>query len=187
MQDDLIRRARIGDQRAFQQLVESYSAIGWRTARVLLSNPDLVEDVLQEAWIDAWSGLPRFHEDRPFRPWLLAIIANRCRMAIRRQSISTVPLEYISIDEVIDPDDPLESLLVQESGIELQDVLAKLPIEQQRVLELRFFAELDLAEIALITDTPLGTVKSRLHRALHTLRTRLQMTALLNPHMEETR
>jgi RNA polymerase sigma-70 factor (ECF subfamily) len=187
MQDDLIRRAMSGDQGAFQQLVESYSAIGWRTARVLLSNHSLVEDVLQEAWIDAWRGLPRFQQDRPFRPWLLAIIANRCRMAIRHQSISTVPLEHISIDEVIGDDGPLESLLLQETGIELQDILADLPIEQQRVLELRFFAELDLAEIALIIDTPLGTVKSRLHRALHTLRTQLQMTTVLHSHMEEKR
>ncbi len=60
-------------------------------------------------------------------------------------------LEDISIEEVIGADDPLESLLLQETDVELQDVLAKLPIEQQRVLELRFFAELDLAEIALIS------------------------------------
>ncbi len=113
----------------------------------------------EEAWLDAWRGLPRFQQDRPFCPWLLTIIANRCRMAIRRRSISTVPLEHISIDEVIGDDDPLEILLLRETDVELQDLLAKVQPGQQRILELRFFAELDLAEIALITDTPLGTVK----------------------------
>jgi len=155
MQDDLIRRAQIGDQRAFQQLVENYTAVGWRTACVLLANRALAEDVLQEAWVDAWRGLPRFQPHRPFRPWLLAIIANRCRMAIRRQSISMVSLEHAAIAGEIGADDPLDFALLQEANTELQRVLAKLPVEQQRVLKLRFFAELDLAEIALITETPL--------------------------------
>lgn len=187
MQDDLIRRAQMGDQQAFQQLVESYTAIGWRTARILLANRALAEDVLQEAWVDAWRGLPRFQQNRPFRPWLLAIITNRRRMAIRCQSISMVSLEHVSIDDAIDSDDPLESVLLQEADTELQDALAKLPAEQKRVLELCFFAELDLAEIAMITDTPLGTVKSRLHRALNTLRVQFQVTMAFHQYMEEKR
>ncbi len=186
MHDDLIRRAQMGDQRAFQQLVESYSDIAWRTARVLLANHVLAEDVLQEAWVDVWRGLPHFQQNRPFRPWLLTIIANRCRMTIRRQSISMVPLEQAPIDDVVGSDDPLKSVLLQEADTELQDILATLSIEQQRVLELRFFADLDFAEIALITDTPLGTVKSRVHRALSTLREQLQVT-VFHQYMEEKR
>lgn len=184
MQHDLIRRAQMGDQRAFQQLVENYTDSTWRTAYVLLANHVLAEDVLQEAWIDVWRGLPGFQPNRPFRPWLLTIIANRCRMVMRRQKISTVPLEYLPNDGMISSSDPLKFVLLQEADTELQEVLATLPDEQQRVLELRFFAELDIAEIALIIDIPLGTVKSRLHRALNTLRMRLQVTAF-HQYVEE--
>ncbi len=55
----------------------------------------------------------------------------------------------------------------------LHAVLMTLPAEQQHILELRFFADLELTEIALVLGIPLGTVKSRLHRALSVLRKRL--------------
>jgi len=71
-------------------------------------------------------------------------------------------------------DDVLEHSLHLEEDAELQLALTSLSAGQRRVLELRFYADLDLSEIALITNTPLGTVKSRLHRALNNLRTYLQ-------------
>ncbi|MEO6889206.1 MAG: sigma factor, partial [Ktedonobacteraceae bacterium] len=66
MEDDIIQRAQRGDQRAFQQLVEGYSDLAWRTARVLLAERAAAEDAVQEAWLDTWRGLPRFQLARPF-------------------------------------------------------------------------------------------------------------------------
>ena len=178
MEETIIRRAQMGDQRAFQQLTELYHDIAWRTARVLLSERTVAEDALQDAWLDVWRGLPRFQIYRPFRPWLLTIIANRCRMTARRQNITTVPLvDSSEVDGLFSTDDVLKYVLHQERGVELQAALIMLPSEQQRVLGLRFFAELELNEIALVMAIPVGTVKSRLHRALTALRTHFQVTS----------
>ncbi len=176
MEDIIIQRAQEGDQLAFQQLIEAYNALAWRTAQVLLPEQAVVEDVVQEAWLDVWRGLARFQRGRPFRPWLLTIVANRCRMTTRRHQPALASLDSADAQQLLSDDDVLGHVIRLEEDGELQLVLATVVAEQRQVLELRFFADLDLNEIALITDVPLGTVKSRLHRALNSLRQRLKST-----------
>ena len=174
--ENIILLAQKGDHQAFQRLVEEFHAVAWRTARVLLRDPALAEDVLQEAWIDAWRGLPRLRHPETFRSWLLSVVANRCLMTLRRSVPATVSLEN-GLDALALPGetgDALAQVLRQETSTDLHAAVAALPVEQQRVLELRYFADLELSEIALVTSLPLGTVKSRLHRALNALRASLQ-------------
>lgn len=176
MEDSIIQRAQMGDQLAFQQLIETYHVLAWRTAQVLLPERTAVEDVMQEVWLDVWRGLPRFQRSRPLRPWLLTIVANRCRMVARRRQPVQQQLDTAEVEQLLSVDDVLEHVLRLEEDIELRCALEIISAEQRRVLELRFFADLDLNEIALITNVPLGTVKSRLHRALHSLRQHLELT-----------
>lgn len=173
MEDRLIARAQAGDAAAFRALVERYSDVTWRTARVLMGEHGRAEDAAQEAWLDVWQGLHRFERGRPFRPWLLTLVANRCRMMARRHAPATVPLTPDDADLFPGVGDASDHALRGETGDELRAALAALPPDQRRVLELRYFADLDLAEIAAITGVPLGTVKSRLHRALGAARVAL--------------
>jgi RNA polymerase sigma-70 factor (ECF subfamily) len=172
-ESSIIRRAQTGDQRAFQQLVETYHALVWRTARALLGEAAAAEEVAQEVWLDVWRGLPTFRLDRPFRPWLLTVVANRSRKRARRHIVVTEPLDEVALEIDVDASDGLAHALKRERRQELAHKVASLPAEQSRVLALRYFADLDLAEIATVTGAPLGTVKSRLHRALAALRERL--------------
>lgn len=177
MDDDLVRSAATGDATAFRLLVERHGALTGRVARVLLRDPTAAEDAAQEAWVDAWRGLPRFRAGDPLRPWLLTLVANRCRKAVRRHTLSIVPLDSDAVDAWAADGDASQAALHRESAAELRTALATLPNNHQRVLELRYFAELDVAEIAAVTRTPVGTVKSRLSRALAALRERLQSPA----------
>ncbi|HEY7019554.1 MAG TPA: sigma-70 family RNA polymerase sigma factor [Ktedonobacterales bacterium] len=170
-ESSVIRRAQIGDQRAFQQLVETNHALVWRTARALLGDATAAEEVTQEAWLDVWRGLPAFRLDRPFRPWLLSVVANRSRKHARRHVVVAEPLDESTLESVAN--DGFSHVLKRERRQELAHKVASLPAEQSRVLALRYFADFDLAEIAAVTGAPLGTVKSRLHRALAALRERL--------------
>jgi RNA polymerase sigma-70 factor, ECF subfamily len=68
MEQEIVHRAREGDQTAFRSLVEIHAEVAWRAARVLLPDRAGAEDAVQEAWLDAWRGLPRFDPVRPFRP-----------------------------------------------------------------------------------------------------------------------
>lgn len=174
MEHELIARAQQGDTLAFRELVEQYNSLAWRTARVLLGDTARAEDATQEAWIDVWQNLHRFELGRPFRAWLLTLLANRCRMIARRHTPTVVPLTPDAADQLIGADTASEPALRHETGEELRAALAALPPDQQRVLELRYFADLDLAEIASVIDVPIGTVKSRLHRSLYAVRARLQ-------------
>jgi RNA polymerase sigma-70 factor (ECF subfamily) len=174
---NIILRAQRGDARAFQQIVEEYHRLLWRTARILLQDPTLTDDVLQEAWIDIWKGLPRIQNYLTIRAWLLTVVANRCRMTLRRTTLTTISLEN-EPDMLLltsDIEDVLEQVTRMEISTDIRCALGKLSIEQRHVLELRYFADLELNEIALVTAQPLGTVKSRQHRALQTLRTVLQV------------
>lgn len=172
--EDVIRRAQRGDQEAFQRLVESYAEVVWRTALVLLPSRTLAEQAIQEGWLDVWRGLSRYQPHRPFRPWLLTVIANRCRMEARNHDPIFVPLD--GIDQSTGSDPVAEQILQQELDTELHAIITTLPSEQQQVLELRYFAGLDLAEVALLLHIPLGTVKSRSHRGLQAIKA--QLTAL---------
>jgi len=171
-ESDLVRCAQSGDEAAFRQLVELYAALTERTARALLADRTQAEDAVQEAWLDAWRALPHFDPSRPFRPWILAISANRCRMLARKKALLTVPYG----DHMSGQPDGLSAeftqayIVGQARDDELERVLAMLDENRRQVVTLRFYADLSLEEIADVTGTPLGTVKSRLHRALEKLR-----------------
>src|SRR5690242_10361179 len=146
MEDILIARAQRGDATAFQRLVETYHEVAWRTARVMVPDYAMAEDAMQEAWFDAWKHLSTSQVGRPFRPWLLTLVANRCRKIAVARSKAPIPIEMTEANELID-EDTLQSLLRVEVNSQLNSVLASLSVEQRQVLELRFFADLELAEI----------------------------------------
>jgi RNA polymerase sigma factor (sigma-70 family) len=157
-----------GDAEAFRSLVYAYAPLTERTARVLLHSRERAEDAVQEAWLDVWRGLRGFDPDRPFRPWLLTVVANCCRMDLRRRGEEIhLPLEEgmgeATWDRHSDDGGPAD----------LVSALRALDNEQRRILALRYYADLKLEEIAELMELPLGTVKSRLHRTLAALRERL--------------
>jgi len=175
----LVRAARAGSEEAFDALVQRYHLLVLWTAQALLADAASAEDVAQEAWISAWRAFDRFDQTRPFRPWLLRIVTNCCRMHVRSAAFR-VALE--SADGALPSalpgeDDLLTQVIRREEIAALDVVIAALPSIQRQVIELRYLAELDLGEIAIVMELPLGTVKSRLHRALIALRQQMKMLA----------
>lgn len=171
--DELIARAARGDAEAFGAIVAAYADLTLRVAAALLADAAAAEDAAQEAWVDVWHGLPGFRSGQPFRPWLVTVVANRCRKQVRRRALATVRLETEQVDAARWREDDADAVLAAYPDPELERALADLSDEQRQVLGLRFGADLDLATIAHLTQTPLGTVKTRLRRALDTLRGRL--------------
>ena len=170
MDEDFIELARRGDSEAFHQIIISYHPLIWRMARTLLNNPAMAEDACQEIWIDAWRGLPSFTAGHAFRPWLLTIAAHRCHKLLRQRYQSQESFAATLMPDIADPATPLADIFHSETRQELYRAITLLPCEQQQVITLRYFADLDLAEIAAVLNVPIGTVKSRMHRAMVTLR-----------------
>lgn len=144
-----------------------------RTASLLGAGAD-AEDVVQESFVKAYTGLNRFREGSSFRPWLLQIVANETRnlhrSAGRRSArersawARTEPLLAAA-----DLDDPVFATISLERRAELLGGLARLSPDHRQVVTCRYLLDLDEAETAVVLGWPRGTVKSRLHRALRRL------------------
>lgn len=170
-----------GDREAFRRLVDREGpGVVAACARVLGDRHE-AEDVAQEAFVIAYRSLAAWRGDGPFGAWLARIAV---RLAVRRASrrkpvVWLDPLaaesdapgheRYRPSGGAHAPDPSAELLRVERDG-EIRAAVAALDEPYREVVALRFFAERSLAEIAEVTDRPLGTVKTHLHRGLARLR-----------------
>jgi RNA polymerase sigma factor (sigma-70 family) len=173
-ESELIRRAQRGDTHAYEELVNAYQGIAFRTAYLIARNASDAEDAAQDGFVKAWRALGRFREGAPFRPWLLRIVANeasnRRRSAGRRAGLA---LRAATAEPSGDAaPSPEAALLSSEQRAELLAAVDELPEEQRDVVALRYFLGLSEAEVAETLAIPQGTVKSRNARALERLRER---------------
>lgn len=164
-----IRQVLAGDREAFGRLVACYARRVHDLARRILRDPVEAEDAAQQAFLNAFRALDRFDPRRPFRHWLLRITTNLCRNRLVARAHRPTPLGVGAEDDdrpslvpaarpAPDPDDRPDAGRVRAA-------LDALPDTYRTAAVLRYVHGLDLAAIAEVTDTPLATVKTHLHRA----------------------
>ena len=177
----LLTRARGGDLDAYEQLVRLHQQIAFRTALVLTRNTADAEDAAQDAFVKAWRALARFDAARPFRPWLLAIVANearnRRRGAGRREALA-IRAGGGEGASGAGAGSPEGVLLVAERHATLAAALGRLDERDRQIIACRYLLELSEAETAAALGCRPGTVKSRLSRALERLRAQPQIGGL---------
>lgn len=158
----LLKRAQQGDEASIERLIELYQDIIYSMAVSFTRDPHQAEDLAQDAWIKILRGLPSFRHDSKFSTWLYRITMNtflNATRAVKREQ------------EVVGSLDP-ESESGQgqvEASLDVHDAVRGLPDEFRSVVLLRYVADLSYKEIANVLDLPLGTVQSRLKRALDKL------------------
>jgi RNA polymerase sigma factor (sigma-70 family) len=168
---DLIDRARDGDRNAFDALVGPLIDPAFRLAFGLLHDRGAAEDAVQEASFKAWRKLSNLRPGTPLRPWFFAIVANQSRTTLRGRWWGVVKMD--AIDRAAPPGTPgMEDGIVR--GADLRRAIRRLNHDQRLAIVLHFYLDLPLEEVAAITGVPLGTVKSRLHRAVGQLRPQLE-------------
>lgn len=165
---DLIERARHGDVSAFEVLVRAHQEVAFRTAWISSGAADDAEDAAQEAFMKAFAALPRFRAGAAFRPWLLTIVANEARNR-RRSAGRREALTLRAPDRGVEAS-PEATVLATETRRALLDAVNRLPDADREVVSYRYLLELSEAETAAVLGVPVGTVKSRLFRALDRLR-----------------
>lgn len=169
----LVERARDGDTEAFGALVTRYTAVASRIAQLVAPGAD-VDDTLQEAFVKAWRALAGFRAGAPFRPWLCRIVANeaknRARSARRREALVLRSSTASMRDE---PPSPEAVTLERDDAAALVRAMNALRPDDRLIVAYRWLLELSEAEMADALDVPVGTVKSRLSRAMTRLRTQL--------------
>jgi RNA polymerase sigma-70 factor (ECF subfamily) len=164
-----------GDDEAYRVLVdrEKENVIG--VCRRVLRDPALAEDVAQDAFIQAYRALPTFRGDGAFGAWLGRIASRLAYAKLKRPTeLRADPTrEEGWLIDAAEGIDPQRVLLDEERRSEVQQAIASLPEHQRNIVEMRFYGGMSLEEISSAPGAPLGTVKSRLHRALAALRGRL--------------
>jgi RNA polymerase sigma-70 factor (ECF subfamily) len=154
---------------SFERVVLPHLDAAYNLARWLMRDGEAAEDVLQEAMVRALTYFASFKGINP-RAWLLQIVRHAAygSMALNR-GVETVPITDESGEAIAElvsaDDDPETALLRTRESRRVRDLIAALPVELREALVLREFEELSYKDIAEATQTPIGTVMSRLWRA----------------------
>ena len=166
----LVDRLLSGDPRAIDEAVDTYSKPLFAFILRTVDDQASAEDIYQETWIRVVRHIGGFRRESKFSTWLFQIALNLCRSAMRRgMNREFIPLEDAP-DLAQDPDVDAESLIRAQ---QVRKMVASLPEKMREVVVLRYYNDKNEQEIAEILDCPLGTVKSRLHRAAIFLRQKM--------------
>ena len=152
--------------------MRGYQEVAFRTAYLITGDASEAEDATQEAFVKAYRALGRFRSGAPFRPWLLAIVANEARnqrrSAARRAGLFLKMVREGTLED--DPPSPEAAALAEERREELLEALGCLREEARLAIACRYFLGFSEEETAATLGCARGTVKSRLSRALKSLR-----------------
>jgi RNA polymerase sigma-70 factor (ECF subfamily) len=162
----LVHQARRGSREAGALLFERYWPQAWRAALAVTGSRASADDIAQDAFERAFSGIGEFEEGRPFGPWLHRIVVNRAIDVLRRERRrADIENAWQQPATWAEPDAPDPQALA---------ALARLSPERRAVVVLRHLLDFHPPEIAAVLGIPVGTVNSRLGRALAELRETLE-------------
>jgi RNA polymerase sigma-70 factor (ECF subfamily) len=178
--DALVLRAQNGDHDAFGELVNRHQRRVWMVCRQYVGVAE-ADAAAQDSLVKAFTRIGDFDRRAAFSTWLTRIAINTCLDELRRRRREAVvdddgdgEDEPTLLEKVPDGGASPEARSVQKQAVaSLAACEEKLPPRQREIFRLRFYAEMELEEIAMALDVHVGTVKTQLHRAVHRLREEL--------------
>jgi RNA polymerase sigma factor (sigma-70 family) len=181
----IVERVLAGDKTAFGELIEHNSVAALAFARRLLGSTN-AEDAVQEAFLAAFLKLENLRDHDRFRAWLFGILANVChsRLRLMGEGYFHDLLGGQAIVGFRDEDfEPSAEAVFETRELHrlISDAIDGLPEEQRETVQLHYFQGLKLSEIAILTGSPVGTLKARLHHARGRLRDSLMAHLLVTP------
>lgn len=177
--EELIQAAQTGHTEGFTLLVRRYEQRLFRSMTRISGSPEDAEDICQEAFTRAWRAISKFRGESQFYSWVFRIALNLLRSS-KRQLKSTVSLD--AVREAIGDDledqradvDPSHNLQVRDQQRVVQAAMDAMEESFRTVLVLTDLEEMSYEEIARVVDCPVGTVRSRIHRARQEFRGRME-------------
>ena len=165
-QRGLVDRARDGDHDAFAELARAAVVRLDQAARLILRDPELARDAVQEGLIRAWRDLPKLRDPDRFDAWLYRLTVNACIDQTRRRRRRPIEVELAPIHAPTVSD--MSGSIAERDQVDA--VLRRLDEKGRAIVVLHYYLGMPLTEVAATLGLPIGTVKSRLHRALEDMR-----------------
>lgn len=162
--DELVERCKRGDSRAYEAIYQKYAKAMYNTSLRIVNHTGDAEDVMQEAFTDAFRSLEDFHYKSTFGAWLKRIVINKSINQLRKRKMDLIDIEKTNVGNVPEEDGPDE----QELQLKVEDIkkaVALLPNGYRTVLTLYLFEGYDQEEIADILGVSHATVRTQYMRA----------------------
>jgi RNA polymerase sigma-70 factor (ECF subfamily) len=183
-EDELIRLAQNGDERAFESLVRQYQGMIFNFAMKVCRERQKAEETLQDTFINVYQKLSQFDGRSRFSTWLYSIVTNNCLMKRRRRKMDDLMEAYDEFPSSNGDSEkqsvavnwhstPAQDLIREELKEQLDQAILKLPMEYRVVFVLRDIEEKSTDEVASILNISTEATKSRLRRARAFLRQQL--------------
>jgi RNA polymerase sigma-70 factor (ECF subfamily) len=168
----LMQRSSRGDEAAFAELYDATSARAYGLALRVVRNPAHAEEVLQEAYLDAWRTSSRFDPDRGSAiGWLLTIVHRKAVDRVRSTEAATArDATYHRESQPVEHDSTLEAAHASLEAQRVRGAVAGLTSAQREAVELAFFGGYTHTQVATMLDVPVGTAKTRIRDGLIRLR-----------------
>jgi RNA polymerase sigma-70 factor (ECF subfamily) len=160
---DMVGKASLGDKEALIKLVMDKKSEYYKLAYVYLGNKDDSLDAMEDTILILYENIKRLKNPEAFYSWSKTILVNCCKSIIRRNK-RVIPVDKHEETAYMDNYD------AKEQGIDIARAMEKLNINQREAIKLRYFMDMDYESISEITNTPVGTVKSRISIGLEKLR-----------------
>jgi RNA polymerase sigma-70 factor (ECF subfamily) len=166
----LVERAGAGDHDAFAVLVRGIIARLDAAARLILRDPELARDAVQDALVHAWRDLPGLRDPDRFDAWIHRITVRSCLEILRRRRSRVIEVQLTSTADV--PVGDPGTVVVDRDQVDR--ALQRLDPGHRAVVVAHYFLGQPLPQVAAALGIPLGTAKSRLHRSLAMMRIELE-------------
>lgn len=171
---ELLAAAQAGHRDAFSDLVLRHQDRIYRLALKFVRRPDLAEDVAQRVFLNAYARLAEFKAEAAFTTWLYRIAFNESVSTLRYEKRRRMaPIQEGAGEAPAVDGNPSEAMEREEARSRVQAALARIDPEDRALLLMREMEGLDYSRIAQVLEVPVGTVRSRLHRAREALRAEL--------------
>jgi RNA polymerase sigma-70 factor (ECF subfamily) len=178
--EDLMTLVQQGDMNAYQELIRLYQKKVFRVISSYQRNPEDAMEVLQDTFLKVYTARSTWERRTSFGAWLYRIAINASIDRHRRAGKARPEYLEDMVEAQIHrsatttvPRNPLDRLKDEERRAILERAIRRLPDRQREIVSLRYFAEMQLEEIASTLNCPLGTVKSNLHKAINALKSLL--------------
>jgi len=166
---DLVKRAQHGDREAFGLVAADLATRFLAVSRRILRDIDLAEDATQQALVAIWRDLPQLRDPARFDAWSYRLLVHACYAEGRRSRKWSPNLRILPADEPA-ASGGVDTIIYRD---ELETAIRRLSVDHRTVLVLHHYAGIPTERVARILDVPVGTVHSRLHHAMRSMRAAL--------------